>query len=55
MWNKTPETLTRAPTETLDAGVDLAKVWTAVCDGVEVSIAIRQCAARPGTDITRCK
>jgi hypothetical protein len=34
-WNKKPETLTSARTEMLDAGVDLAKVWTAVCDGVE--------------------
>jgi hypothetical protein len=35
VWNKKPETLTRARTEMLDAGVDLARVWTAVCDGVE--------------------
>ncbi len=35
VWNKTAETLTRARTEMLDAGVDLAKAWTAVCDGVE--------------------
>jgi hypothetical protein len=35
MWNKKPETLTSARTEMLDAGVDLAKVWTAVCDGIE--------------------
>lgn len=35
VWNKMPETLTRARTEILDAGVDLAKIWTAVCDGVE--------------------
>jgi hypothetical protein len=35
VWNKKPETLTSARTEILDAGVDLAKVWTAVCDGVE--------------------
>jgi hypothetical protein len=35
VWNKKPETLTRARTAMLDAGVDLAKIWTAVCDGVE--------------------
>jgi hypothetical protein len=35
MWNKKPETLTRARTEMLDAGVDLTKIWTAVSDGVE--------------------
>jgi hypothetical protein len=35
VWNKKPETLTRARTEMLDAGVDLTKLWTALCDGVE--------------------
>jgi len=35
MWNKKPETLTRARTEMLDGGVDLTKIWTAVCDGVD--------------------
>jgi hypothetical protein len=35
VWNKKPETLTGARTAMLDAGVDLAKIWTAVCDGIE--------------------
>jgi hypothetical protein len=35
MWNKKPETLTQARSEMLDAGVDLTKIWTAVCDGVD--------------------
>lgn len=35
IWNKKTDTLTRARTEMLDSGVDLAKIWTATCDGVE--------------------
>jgi hypothetical protein len=35
VWNKKPETLTCARTAMLDAGVDLAKIWTAVSGGVE--------------------
>jgi hypothetical protein len=34
VWAKTPETLTRARTQMLDSGVNLTRVWTAVCDGV---------------------
>ena len=30
IWNKKAETLTRTRTQMLDAGVDLAKIWTAV-------------------------
>jgi len=35
VWKKKRETLTSARTETLDAGVNLTKVWTACCDGIE--------------------